>query len=93
MTNREVTIATVNLDRIEHVLGRPIPSGTLDMYSICDHRLSSSEINRICADLNRIDFMRGKGTRNNSILELKLLLGFLIYCAVVYGFQQLFSLG
>lgn len=93
MNHHERITAASNLDRIENMLGRPITPGTVDIHAISERSLTPTEIQHICADLDRIDFLRGKDTGHDMVYELKVLALVTIISLIVYGIRQLFGLG
>lgn len=93
MKDQEMRTAANNLDRIESMLGRPVTGGTVDMRMLSQRPLTPSEIQHICGELDRIDFLRGKDTGHNTALEIKLFILYLVIGGIVIGIRKLFGLG
>lgn len=93
MEQQKLRTAANNLGRIESALGRPVTDGIMDMYMLSQRRLTYSEIQHICADLDRIDAKRGKDTGHDTALEIKLLILYVIVTGIAIGIKELFGLG
>lgn len=93
MKDQEMRTAANNLDRIESMLGRPVTGGTVDIHMLSQKPLTPSEIQHICAELDRIDFLRGKDTGHDTALEIKLFILYLVIAGIVIGIRKLFGLG
>ena len=92
LSNSEINRISANLLKIETALGHPVSADMVDPFSLKDDLLTPDQLNRICANIQRIEFMRGtsrgRQRANDAIGEIILLLLYIIIGSIIVAIKN-----